>query len=171
MKGIQGRLSARRGSLHPRVARAAALVSQPGQWLVWCGLNAESDAVARAVPDAVEVTGNDTHAEKVAAVQAFVRGDIRVLVSKAKILGFGLNFQNCHQQVFLGLSDSYETYYQCLRRSWRYGQTSPVDAHVVVSDAERFVVENVRAKEQRAASLSENLLRHMTHFERAEFAA
>lgn len=168
VKGIQGRLAARRASVGPRVDKTAALVASPGQWLVWCGLNQESAAVAAAVPDAVEVTGAHSHAEKVAAVEAFVRGDIRVIVSKAKILGFGLNFQNCHQQVFLGLSDSYETYYQCIRRSWRYGQAQPVDAHVVVSDAERFVVENVRAKERRAASLADNLLRHMTQFEREE---
>lgn len=171
VKGIQGRLSARRGSLRPRVEKAAELCAQSGQWLVWCGLNTESAAVAAAVPDAVEVTGADSHAEKVGAVEAFVRGDIRVIVTKAKILGFGMNFQHCHQMVFLGLSDSYETYYQCLRRSWRYGQQHPVDAYVVVSDAERFVVENVRAKEARADSLSRNLLRHMARFEREELVA
>jgi hypothetical protein len=161
VKGIQGRLSARRGSLRPRVEKTVALVSQPGQWIVWCGLNPESEAVARAVPDAVEVTGADSHAEKVGAVEAFVRGDVRVIVTKAKILGFGMNFQHCHQMVFLGLSDSYETYYQCIRRSWRYGQQHPVDCYVVVSDAERFVVENVRAKEARADTLSRSLLKHM----------
>lgn len=171
VKGISGRLAARRGSLDARVSRAAEIASASGQWLIWCGLNAESKAVASALPDAVEVCGDDTHAEKVGAIEAFVRGDIRVLVSKAKILGFGLNFQHCAQQVFLGLSDSYETYYQCLRRSWRYGQRHAVDAHIVVSDAERFVVKNVRAKEARAESLSANLLRHMTHLERQELVA
>lgn len=171
VKGIQGRLSARRGSLKPRVVKTARLVSQPGQWIVWCGLNSESEQVTRLVPGAVEVMGADSHAEKVGAVEGFVRGDIRVLVSKAKILGFGMNFQHCHQTVFLGLSDSYEMYYQCLRRLWRYGQQYPVDAHVVVSDAERFVVENVRAKEARAESLSRNLLRHMAPFEREELVA
>ena len=171
VKGLSGRLTARRGSIGPRVEHAAALVSRPGQWVVWCGLNAESQAVARAVPDAVEVTGADTYAEKAGAIEGFLRGDIRVLVSKGAILGFGLNFQHCHQMVFLGLSDSYEMYYQCIRRMWRFGQQYPVDAHVVVSAAERFVVENVRAKERRAESLSANLLRHMAPFEREEFAA
>ena len=171
VKGIQGRLTARRGSLRPRVEKTVELASGNGQWIVWCGLNTESAAVAAAVPDAVEVTGADSHAEKVGAVEAFLRGDIRVIVTKAKILGFGMNFQHCHQMVFLGLSDSYETYYQCIRRSWRYGQQHPVDAYVVVSDAERFVVENVRAKEARADSLSRNLLRHMARFERKELVA
>ena len=171
VKGIQGRLVARRGSMVPRVETAAALARRPGQWLIWCGLNAESEAMAAAVPDAVEVRGDDTHAEKAGAIEAFIQGDIRVLVSKAKILGFGLNFQHCHQQIFLGLSDSYEMYYQCLRRSWRYGQRHPVDAYVVVSSAERFVVENVRAKERRAESLSANLLQHMEQFERQELLA
>lgn len=171
VKGIQGRLSARRGSVEPRVARVAALAAGAGQWLVWCGLNDESEAVTRAIPGAVEVQGADAYEHKVAAVRRFLAGDIRVLVSKVKILGFGLNFQHCHQMAFLGLSDSYEAYYQAVRRCWRFGQRHPVDAHVVVSDAERLVVENVRRKEHAGARLAADLLTHMADFERKEIAA
>jgi hypothetical protein len=134
-------------------------------------LNEESAALTAAIPDAVEVQGSDSYSEKVGAVQAFVRGDIRVLVSKPKILGFGLNFQHCHQMAFVGLSDSYEAYYQCIRRCWRFGQQRPVDAWVVVSEAERLVVENVRRKEVAASDLARDLLAHMAEFERAEVAA
>lgn len=169
--GLSGRLAARRGSMDLRLAEAVDLTSQPGAWLLWCGLNDESAALAKAIPDAVEVQGSDSYSEKVGAVQAFVRGDIRVLVSKAKILGFGLNFQHCHQMAFIGMSDSYEAYYQCIRRCWRFGQTRPVDAWVVVSEAERLVVENVRRKEAAASDLSRDLLAHMAEFERAEVAA
>jgi hypothetical protein len=169
LHGLQGRLSARRGSLTDRVEAAADLVaSHPGQWLLWCGLNPESEALAKTIPDAVEVKGADSYSEKVGAVQAFVRGDIRVLVSKPKILGFGLNFQQCHQMAFVGMSDSYEAYYQCIRRCWRFGQTHPVDAWIVVSEAERLVVENVRRKELAASDLSRELMTHMVDFERAE---
>lgn len=176
-KGLSGRLAARRTSLDDRVEAVQRLTMSTAtdhgacQWLLWCGLNEESSALAESIPDAVEVTGADSYAEKVGAVQAFVRGDIRILISKLKILGFGMNFQNCHHMAFVGLSDSYEAYYQGIRRCWRFGQQAPVDAHVVVSEAERNVVENVRRKEAVAAALSTNLLRHMRAFEREEVGA
>ncbi len=168
MHGLQGRLSARRGSLESRVEATAALAKKPGAWLLWCGLNTESEALAKTIPNAVEVKGSDSYSEKVGAVQSFVKGDIRVLVSKPKILGFGLNFQHCHQMAFVGMSDSYEAYYQCIRRCWRFGQTKPVDAWIVVSEAERLVVENVRRKESAASDLARDLMKHMVEFERAE---
>ena len=170
-KGIQGRLSARRGSLDARVQAAAELASRPGQWLLWCGLNQEADALAAMIPDAVNVQGSDSYAEKVSAVLGFQDGSIRVLVTKAKVLGFGMNFQNCHQMAFVGISDSYEAYYQAIRRCWRFGQPHPVDAYVVVSEAERSIVQNVRNKEAAAGALADELLKHMRVFERREVSA
>lgn len=167
-KGIQGRLAARCASLEDRVAATVDLVKRPGQWIIWCGLNTEADALARSLPDAVNVSGSDTYAEKRGAVEAFLDGRIRILITKAKILGFGLNFQHCHQMVFMGLSDSYETYYQCIRRCWRFGQIHPVDVWIVVSEAEAGVVNNVRRKEASAATLSQELLTEMREIERAE---
>lgn len=171
VKGLAGRLSARRASLPDRVAAVAELVDNADQWLVWCGLNEESAALARAIPGAVEVTGADTYAEKVGAIQSFVRGDVRVIVSKVSILGFGLNFQHCHRMAFVGLGDSYEQYYQAIRRCWRFGQQHPVDVAIVVSEAETGVVENVRRKEAAAATLTRELLQEMRDFERAEVCA
>lgn len=176
-KGLSGRLAARRTSLDDRVAAVKRMV-QTGrtahggcQWLLWCGLNEESSALAQAIPGAVEVRGSDSYAEKSGAVNAFVRGDIRVLVSKLKILGYGLNLQNCHHMAFVGISDSYEQYYQGIRRCWRYGQKHPVNVHIVVSEAELGVVENVRRKELAAADLSGRLLEHLSVFEREEVGA
>lgn len=175
LKGLQGRLAARRTSLTDRL-RTVDRLTRTGktghgagcQWLLWCGLNEESDALAEAIPDAVDVAGSDSYEHKVEAVRAFVRGDVRVLISKLKVLGFGMNFQQCHHMAFVGLSDSYEGYYQGIRRCWRFGQRSPVDVHIVVSEAERQVVENVRRKEAAAADLSANLLEHLAVFERDE---
>jgi hypothetical protein len=162
LKGLTGRLTARKTSLAHRLDATAELVrGTPGAWLVWCGLNAESDGMAaRLGDDCVNVQGSDSHAEKVGAVQAFLAGDVRVMLSKAKIMGFGLNFQHCHNMAFLGLSDSYETYYQCIRRAWRYGQKHPVTATIVVSEAEAGIVANVRRKEQAAISLADHLGPH-----------
>lgn len=177
VKGLAGRLVARRTALTDRIEALDRLTSagreahRECQWLLWCGLNEEADALVAAIPGAVNVSGADSYAEKVAAVQGFVRGDIRILISKPKILGFGMNFQHCHHMAFVGLSDSYETYYQAIRRCWRYGQMEPVIAHIVVSEAEKMVVENVRRKEATATALSDNLLRHMVQFERDEVHA
>ncbi len=170
--GIQGRLSARRGALVDRVAAVSELVqSHTGPWLLWCGLNEEADAIAAAIPGAINVQGSDTYAEKVGAVRAFQAGDVRVLVSKPKILGFGMNFQRCAQMVFVGLGDSYETYYQAIRRCYRYGQARPVDVYVVVSEAETVIVRNVREKERKAAEMSAQLMAHLGDECRKELAA
>ncbi len=172
LKGISGRLSARRGSLEARVDATANLVDEWGtSWLVWCGLNTESEALGRVLPNSIEISGSDSHAEKVSGLLAFLSGKTKVLITKPKIAGFGLNLQHCSKMVFVGLSDSYEAYYQCIRRCWRFGQQSPVDVHIVVSDAERGIVENVRQKEQRNAELNDGLLMHMRDFEREELSA
>jgi len=173
VKGLSGRLSARRGSLDARVSAAADLVqARPRDaWLLWCGLNEESKALTRAVPDAVEVKGSDSYAEKVGAVEAFIRGEIRVLVSKPAILGFGMNFQHCAHMAFVGLSDSYESYYQTIRRCWRYGQRRPVQVWIVLSEAERLIAENVRRKEANADVLSTEITARMRDFEREELSA
>lgn len=180
LSGIKGRLAARRGSLEARVEAVTQLLTQTDragyhdahcQWLLWCGLNPEAEALTDAIPGAVNVQGSDTYAEKRSAIEGFVSGEIRVLVSKVKILGFGLNLQNCHHMAFVGIGDSYEQYYQAIRRCWRFGQRSPVAAHIVVSDAERAVVENVRRKEAVADALARDILSHMIDFEREELTA
>jgi superfamily II DNA or RNA helicase len=171
LKGIQGRLAARRASLVDRVEAVSRIAASGGQWICWCGLNDESDALARAIPCSVNVQGSDSYAEKVGAIRGFASGDIRVLVTKPKILGFGMNFQHCHQMAFVGLSDSYETYYQCIRRCWRFGQQHPVDVRIVVSESEVSVVENVRRKEAHAAELSGRLVHYMSEMEREELTA
>ncbi len=175
MKGLSGRLAARRTSLTDRLKTVHRLTTTgPGkrdQWLLWCGLNEESDALAEAIPDSVDVAGSDSYEHKAEGVRAFVRGDVRVMISKLKVLGFGMNFQHCHHMAFVGLSDSYEGYYQGIRRCWRFGQRAPVDVHIVVSEAERQVVENVRRKEAAAADLSAYLLQHLSGFERDELSA
>ena len=168
--GIRGRMDARRRSLKPRCDAAVVLVeSAPGPWIVWCGLNDEQTAIAEALDgDAVSVSGGDSEETKQARLGAFLEGRARVLVTKPKIAGFGLNLQHCAQMVFVGLGDSYETYYQAIRRCYRFGQTRPVTAHVVVSEEETEIVSNVRRKEADAERLSSDLVAAMTEAEREE---
>jgi len=163
--GVKGRHSARKASVRERAELCASIVeANTGQSIVWCGLNEEARMVASLIPGAVNVEGNDTFAEKVAAASGFIDGAIRTLVSKPRIFGFGMNFQNCSHMVFLGLGDSYEQYYQCLRRCWRFGQKSPVVADVVTSQAEHAVVENIKRKEKSDASMRESLVKMMGGF-------
>lgn len=159
--GVGGRMAVRRQTLKPRVERAAELADDDEQWIVWCGLNDEAQLAERLIDGAVNVEGSWSPDAKAQALEAFQDGEIRVLVTKPSIAGFGMNFQNCARMAFVGLSDSYESYYQAIRRCWRYGQTRPVQAHIIVSGLESQVVENVRRKEREAQAATSQLIRHM----------
>lgn len=156
--GIGGRAKVRRSTLSARVERAATLASGTGQWIVWCGLNDEAAQCADAIPGAVNVEGAWDPDRKAEALEAFQDGEIRVLVTKTSIAGFGMNFQNCHRMAFVGLSDSYEAYYQAIRRCWRFGQSEDVTAHIVLSDLEQEIASNVARKEREAAVTSRALV-------------
>jgi len=172
LSGIRGRLAARRDSLQARIDRVCNIVPEFGQtWILWCGLNDEADALARTLPGCVNIQGSDSYAEKRGAVESFLAGTSRIIASKLRIVGYGMNFQHCHHMAFVGIGDSFEQYYQGIRRCWRFGQKHPVDAHIVVSDAERAVVENVKRKEAAHNALSRDLLEHMRDFEREEVEA
>lgn len=118
------------------------------QWLIWCGLNDEAESLARAIPGAVNVHGAMAPEDKARELLAFAHGQTRVLITKPAIAGMGLNFQSCARMAFVGLSDSYEQYYQCIRRCYRYGQKRVVRAHIVLSQIESQIAANVRRKEK-----------------------
>lgn len=156
--GVGGRHEVRRHTLDARVDRAVKIASQPGQWIAWCGLNDEADQITRSVEGAVNVHGTLTPDEKADAFERFQDGAVRVLVTKPSIAGFGMNFQQCHQMVFVGLNDSWESYYQAVRRCWRFGQTNEVDVRIVVSSLEQQIVDNVRRKENEVADWVSTLI-------------
>jgi DNA modification methylase/superfamily II DNA or RNA helicase len=169
LKGITDRSKVRKATAGDRVALTAEMVNAtPGQWIVWHGLNDEGTDLMRLIPDAVLVEGSQTPEHKAAALEAFQDGETRVLITKPRIAGFGMNFQNAHQMAFVGLSDSWEAYYQCIRRCWRFGQTEPVTAHVVLSDAESAIYENVMRKEEEATRMADSLMAAVADFERLE---
>lgn len=154
---------ARRDSLEDRVAKAAEIITtEPDEsWVVWCDLNVESQALAKAIPGAVEVTGSDSDDHKARAAAGFADGSIKILVSKPSIFGFGLNWQHCARMVFVGVSHSFEMYYQALRRCWRFGQTREVNAYVVTAETEGRVVRNLERKEQEYHAMMESLTNAM----------
>jgi hypothetical protein len=155
---LSERRSARRASLNERVEECAAIVNADREpWIVWCDLNAEADALADAIPDAVEIRGSDESEKKEAALLAFAEGRIRVLITKPSIAGFGLNWQHCARMAFVGVTDSFESYYQAVRRCWRFGQKRPVHVHIFASELEGAVVANLRRKERDAKLMGDAL--------------
>lgn len=156
---LSERRDARRESVGARVAECARLVNETaGPWVVWCELNTESEALADAIDGAIEVRGSQSLDEKEAALNAFRHGDARVIVTKPSIAGFGLNWQHCANMAFVGVTDSYESYYQAVRRCWRFGQKKPVNVHVFASDLEGSVVKNLERKEKAAAEMAAEMV-------------
>ncbi|OZC62743.1 helicase [Rhodococcus sp. 06-470-2] len=161
--GVGGRAEVRKLTLDARVAEAATLVaSEPNEpWLLWCGLNAEADALAKAIPSAVNIHGAMRPNEKADALLAFADGDIQHLITKPQIASQGLNYQHCARMAFVGLGDSYEQYYQAIRRCYRYGQTRVVEAHVILSDLESQIAANIARKERQASDITAALVAEM----------
>lgn len=135
----------RRRTISERCERVAELVNHDQPALVWCHLNDEGDMLERLIPGAVQVSGADSDEAKEEKLIAFASGEARVLVTKPRIAGWGLNFQHCAHVTFFP-SHSYEQYYQGVRRCWRFGQTRPVVVDIVTTEGERRVLENLQTK-------------------------
>lgn len=160
--GLQDTRRAQRESVEQRAARCAEIVNQSDeQWVVWCHLNAESDELVKRIEGAKDVKGSYSIEEKESRISAFMSGELRVLVSKPSITGFGLNWQHCHNQAFVGLSYSWESYYQAVRRCWRFGQENEVDIHLVRADTEGPVKSALARKEHQADEMSTAMVAHM----------
>lgn len=161
-KTLNERRQAKRDSLQLRAQQCADLVNGNEEpWLLWVNLNDEADALTALIPDAVEIRGNDSEEYKARTMEMFSRGEIRVLVSKPSICGFGMNWQHCARMAFVGLSDSFEQLYQATRRCWRFGQKREVIVYHIVSEAEGSIVTNIKRKEAQAAEMMAELVNEM----------
>lgn len=169
LSGIQDRHKVRTATIEDRIVEAVEIINGgKEQWIVWCGLQSEADEICKVLDDFRQVQGSDTPEFKAQAFEDFQDGKFRILVTKTKIAGFGMNFQNAHNMLFLGLSDSWEAYYQAIRRMYRFGQTQPVNVYIVLSEAEREIYTNVMQKEAVAKNMSAELIKHISKFEEEE---
>lgn len=161
--GVGGRAKVRKATLRPRCEHAAALVAaEPDEpWLLWCGTNDEASLLAKMIPGAVNIHGSLSPEEKADALLGFADGAVRHLITKPRIASFGMNWQRCARMAFVGLSDSFEQYYQGIRRCWRYGQTRSVQAHIVLTEIEAPIASNIARKEAEAAAIHEALVAEM----------
>ena len=142
------RRQARKDSLSLRCETAAELVNNSGeQWLVWCDLNDESAKLHELIDGSVEVKGSDKPEHKSRSMIGFSDKKIKCLVTKPSIAGFGMNWQNCHNMIFTGLSDSYEQFYQAVRRCYRFGQDTQVNVYIIISKKEGCVKDNIERKQ------------------------
>ncbi len=156
------RIVARRDSVAERVAMAVAMTPAEGPFVWWCNLNSESEEITKAIPGAVETKGSDSDEVKEKKLLDFAEGRTRVLVTKPKVCGFGMNWQHCNQTGFVGLNDSFEQVYQAIRRFWRFGQTRPVTVHMIAAETEGAVVANLRRKEADADRMATSMVAHMS---------
>lgn len=169
LHGIADRAKTRQYTLDKRLEVLKQKIDGTNdQWIIWAGLDTESKGAKRLFPQSVEVKGADSPDYKAKSFEDFQDGKYQVLVTKSKIGGFGMNFQNAHNMAFLGLNDSWEGFYQAIRREWRYGQTKPVNVQVIMSDMEAEIYQNVMRKDAMAKRLRSRLIEQINKYERKE---
>lgn len=161
--GLAERRKAQRESVEARCKALADLVnSEPDEpWLIWCHLNDEAAMLTELIPGAVNVQGSDSPESKAKNLLGFAHGDVRVLVSKPKIAGFGMNWQHCARMAFVGLDDSFEKFYQAVRRCYRFGQKRSVNVHLFTAENEGQILANLKRKEEAHHQMSAQMIGHM----------
>ena len=166
---LDERLAARRRTTDARCTAASEIAnSKRDPVILWCNLNNESQRLAELVEGAVEVSGSHDHEHKERSLLGFSSGDSQKLVRKPSIAGSGMNWQHCANVVFVGLNDSYEQFYQALRRCWRFGQTKTVNCYIVTANTEGAVAANIKRKERDAERMHAEMVAHMSSISSAE---
>ena len=158
---LSERIAARRSTVDARCAMAASITPADKPFVWWCNLNGEAELLAKLIPGAVNLHGGLKEADKERILLDFSDGKIRVLITKPSLAGFGMNWQQCADTGFVGLNDSFEQFYQAVRRFWRFGQQNPVNAHVIASVLEGATVANIKRKEADADRMAAAMVMHM----------
>lgn len=156
----------RKMSLQSRCEEVARIVAEKRKepWVIWCHLNSESDLLEKIIPGARQVSGSMSDEEKEERLVGFVEGEIQILITKPRIGGFGMNWQHCSNVSYFP-DDSYEKFYQCVRRCWRFGQEHEVFCHIVSSERQSRIVRNMLRKERQASEMYEGIIRNMAAFQ------
>ena len=131
-----------------KVAEIVNASSEP--FLIWIKHNDEGDKLKQLLPEAVEVRGSDTPEQKEARLLGFASGEFRVLITKQKIAQFGMNFQHCRNQIFASLDFSFESLYQSIRRSYRFGQKQEVNIYIITTDTMENVIASINKKQSQS---------------------
>lgn len=138
-----------RETIEERLNKVIELViNSKDNFIIWIKQNAEGDYLRARLKDAIEVKGNDTHEVKKKYLLGFAKNEFRILITKPKIAQFGMNYQNCHNQIFASLDFSFESLYQSIRRSYRFGQKDKVNIHLITTDTMGNVLESIKTKQE-----------------------
>jgi DNA modification methylase len=166
------RRKAQRDSIEARCAALAEIVNaEPNEpWLIWCHLNDEAELIKSLIPGAVNVQGSDSPENKTKNLIGFAHGDLTKLISKPKIAGYGMNWQHCARVAFVGLDDSFEKFYQAVRRCYRFGQKREVQVHIFTAENEGQILQNIKRKEVLHHEMSANMIEHMKDIMNKELA-
>ena len=160
---LNERRQVRRETIGMRGGEAADLInSTDDRWVVWCNLNDEGDYLEKNIDDIVQVAGRHTDEVKTERMTGFAVGDLKRIVTKPKIAGLGMNWQVCNKAAFVGLSDSWEQFYQAVRRIWRFGQEQEVDIHIFLEEREGNVLDNIKRKDKQAKEMVQNMIIYMS---------
>jgi DNA modification methylase len=169
LSGLKDRVDVRSQSVDNKIGVVKDLINIKEQTIIWCGLDKESTAVKKELKEiSVEVKGSDDPEHKIKAFEDFQDGKYPVLITKAKIGGFGMNFQNANNMIFFGLNDSWETFYQAIRREWRFGQKKPVNVHIVLSQLEEEIYNNILRKDKQSRRLRIKMIEQLRDYEKNE---
>ncbi len=163
-EGLKEVRQANKKSLNDRIKKTVELVKDDKQYLIWCNYNDEGKILKKLIPNSVEVAGSDTPEHKEKAMLDFSQGKIKVLITKQKIAGFGMNWQNCNNMIFCGISFSYEGFYQAIRRCWRFGQKNDVNVNIILSEKEMSVLKNIERKQKQHQKMSENIINNTKQY-------
>lgn len=156
----------KRRTIFDRAKKTAEIVgNNNGVYCVWCDTNYEADVLKKEMPEAIEIRGSDSITKKESTINDFINEKIRVLISKPSIFGFGLNLQHCHNIVYCGMNFSYESYYQSVRRFWRFGQKNPVNVYIVLGETEKNILEIIKKKEKKYLELKTNMQKQINKYQ------
>lgn len=157
---LEERRNARKNTLNERCKKVAELVNNSDEiWLVWCQYNTEADTLKKMISGCVEISGSDKDERKEKSAIDFASGKIKCLITKPSIFGFGMNFQVCHNQTFFP-DDSFEMFFQAEKRTYRLGQKHDVNTHLIFSDLEGDVLNNLKRKEVQFFEMIKNMIDH-----------
>jgi len=169
LSGIEDRIKIKKETVFIKSKIIADIVNKSSeQFIIWCGIDDESNTMEKIIKNSVNLKGADSNEEKTRKINDFKNNKIKVLITKPKIAGHGMNFQNSHNAIFFGLSDSYESYYQCIRRQYRFGQKKPVNIIICLAGGESIILENVKRKENESKKISNEVIKNIKKYERME---
>lgn len=169
LKGISHRADIRKKTINIKIQKTKEIIKNSNeQWILWCELNAEGRKLHKEIPDSKLMEGSQSSEVKVDICKKFLSGESRILITKPKMMKFGMNLQNCHNMIFVGLSDSWESFYQCIRRCHRFGQDKQVNVYIVLTEEEKAIYENVMNKNKMAENMKKETINYIKNFEKKE---